>query len=57
MAFRWIQTTGCFEMGGSGPLCEVRTANDDLGPVVGSTVSCEWNEKEVDFTLLTGDTA
>lgn len=37
----------------------LRVAEDTGGDggVVGSLLSCEWNEKETDLTLLTGNTA
>ncbi|CAJ1970491.1 unnamed protein product [Cylindrotheca closterium] len=61
MAYRWIQGVGCTQWGSLGPLC-TRESNDAVAPpsppsVVGSVISCDWNEKETDFTLLTGDTA
>lgn len=33
------------------------SGGDGVGGVVGSYLSCEWNEKETDLTLLTGNTA
>ena len=55
LSYQWIKNVGCTQWGSSGPLC--RRSTDDSVGVVGSAVSCEWNEKEVDFTLLTGDTS
>ncbi|CAJ1970490.1 unnamed protein product [Cylindrotheca closterium] len=53
---QWIKQIGCTQWDSSGSFCRGSSgAQGGSGGVIGSVISCAWNEKEVDFTLLTGD--